>query len=93
MKRILMTQVLTGNGRTVFDGLFDKNGNPASVEVEVDRAGTVITISYEKAAPDAQPKDHGISEEEIDRECALHDSCDDCPLCSLCNDEEDYDDE
>ena len=48
MKKILMTQVLTGNGRTVFDGLFTKNGRPASIEVEVDKAGTVITIHYDK---------------------------------------------
>ena len=92
MKKILMTQVLTGNGRTVFDGLFTKNGRPASIEVEVDRAGTVVTVHYDKAG-DIQPPDCGISEEEIDRECALHDSCDDCPLYSLCGDEEDSDDE
>ena len=93
MKKILMTQVLTGNGRTVFDGLFTKNGRPASIEVEVDKAGTVITIHYDKPDLDKQPKDCGISEEEIDRECAKHYDCTDCPLFDYCEDEEDYDDE
>ena len=30
----------------------------------------------------------GISEEEIERTCAMHDDCSDCPLWDYCNEDE-----
>ncbi len=85
MKKIIFAQVLTTNGITGFSGLYDENGNPVVVEMECDDSGVSLTIW--RNAPDRERRDCGISEEEIERTCAMHDDCGDCPLSDYCDEE------
>lgn len=85
MKKIIFAQVLTTNGTTEFSGLYDENGNPVSVETECDDSGVSLTIW--RNAPDRERRDCGISDEEIERTCAMHDDCGDCPLLDYCDEE------
>ncbi|MDO4945818.1 MAG: hypothetical protein Q4E74_11550 [Ruminococcus sp.] len=96
MKKIIFAQVLTTNGKTclskaqtIFKGLYDENGVPVSVETEKDDSGVTLTIWRD--VPAKERRDCGISEEEIERTCAMHDDCGDCPLNDFCIEE--YDDE
>ena len=86
MKKIIFAQVLTTNGTTEFSGLYDENGNPVVVEMECDDNGVTLTIW--RNAPERERRDCGISEEEIERTCAMHDDCSDCPLCDYYNEDE-----
>ena len=85
MKRIIFAQVLTTNGTTEFWGLYDENGNPVSVETEKDDCGVTLTIWRD--VPDKERRDCGISEEEIQRTCAMFDDCGDCLLKEYCESE------
>ena len=78
MRKIIFAQVLTTNGTTEFSGLYDENGNPVVVEMECDESGVTLTIW--RNAPERERRDCGISEEEIERTCAMYDDCGDCPL-------------
>ena len=82
MKKIIFAQVLTTNGLTEFSGLYDENGVPVSVEMERDNSGACLMIWREEA--DRSPSDCGISEEEIERTCSMHDDCGNCPLYDYC---------
>ena len=86
MKRIIFAQVLRTNGTTEFWGLYDENGNPVVVEMECDESGVTLTIW--RNAPERERRDCGISEEEIERTCAMYDDCGDCPLSDYCNEDE-----
>lgn len=86
MKKIIFAQVLTTNGTTEFSGLYDENGNPVVVEMECDDNGVTLTIW--RNAPERERRDCGISEEEIERTCAMYDDCGDCPLWDYCNEDE-----
>lgn len=85
MKKIIFAQVLTTKGKTEFSGLYDENGNPVSVETEKDDSGVTLTIS--KIESQREQRDCGISEEEIERTCAMYDDCDKCPLYDYCGEE------
>lgn len=85
MKKIIFAQVLTTNGKTEFLGLYDENGVPVSVETECDDGGVSLTIW--RNAPERERRDCGISEEEIERTCAMYDDCDECPLLDYCDEE------
>lgn len=85
MKKIIFAQVLTTNGTTGFSGLYDENGDPVIAEMECDDCGVSLTIW--RNAPDRERRDSGISEEEIERTCAMHDDCGDCPLSDYCDEE------
>ena len=85
MKKIIFAQVLTANGTTRFTGLFDRNGNSVTVETERDESGVSMVISA--IVPDKERRDCGISEEEIERTCAMYDDCGDCPLSDYCGED------
>ena len=85
MKKIIFAQVLTTNGTTEFSGLYDENGIPVSVELERDNSGVTLTIRREER--EKENYDCGISEEEIERTCAMYDDCNDCPLNEFCGEE------
>lgn len=85
MKKIIFAQVFTTNGKTAFSGLYDENGNPVSVETECDDNGVSLTVW--RNVHDRERRDCGISEEEIERTCAMHDDCGDCPLLDYCDEE------
>ena len=98
IRDVLMGCVMTGNGRQTFTGLFNENGFPVKVMLRKDDDEVILSIVYddddEKEKND-QPRDCGISEEEIDKVCQEQEDCDNCPLCDYCNDvfgEEDDDD-
>lgn len=84
MKKIIFAQVLTTNGTTEFLGLYDENGNPVSVETEKDDG---VSLTIWRNAPERERRDCGISEEEIERTCAMYDDCDECPLKEHCESE------
>ena len=86
LRKIIFAQVLTTNGTTEFSGLYDENGNPVVVEMECDESGVTLTIW--RNAPERERRDCGISEEEIERTCAMYDDCGDCPLWDYCNEDE-----
>ena len=86
MRKIIFAQVLTTNGTTEFSGLYDENGNPVVVEMECDESGVTLTIW--RNAPERERRDCGISEEEIERTCAMYDDCGDCPPWDYCNEDE-----
>ena len=85
MKKIILAQVLTAKGKTEFSGLYDRHGNAVTVEVERDSSGVSLIVWQNE-----QKKQHfdcGISEEEIQRTCAMIDDCGDCPLIEYCESE------
>lgn len=85
MKKIIFAQVLTTNGKNEFFGLYDESGNSESVETEKDDGGVTLTIWRD--VPAKERRDCGISEEEIERTCAMYDDCDECPLKEHCKSE------
>lgn len=76
MRKIIFTQVLTDNGKSVFHGLFDKNGLPVAIELEKDDDGTAMTAVRRE-----------LSEFEKQQFCCQFDNCDICPLYEDCKDE------
>ena len=55
MKKIIFAQVMADNGKSVFSGLFDENGDPVSVETECDDSGVTLTIW--RNAPERERRD------------------------------------
>lgn len=76
MRKIIFTQVMTGNGKSIFSGLFDGNGLPVTVELEKDSEGVALTALRRE-----------LSEFEKQEICCQHDDCDICPLCHDCEEE------
>lgn len=85
MKKLILAQVLTINGTAECSGLYDENGDPVTVEVEKDDSGVSLTIWQNPE--ERECRDSGISEEEIQRTCAMYEDCDECPLKDYCGDE------
>lgn len=85
MKKLILAQVLTTNGTAECSGLYDENGDPVTVEVEKDDSGVSLTIWQN--TEERERRDCGISEEEIQRTCAVYEDCDECPLKDYCGDE------
>ncbi len=44
MNKVIFSQVLTENGITIFKKLYDENGLPVNVELEMNEDGVVLTI-------------------------------------------------
>ena len=85
MKKIILAQVLTAKGKTEFSGLYDRHGNAVMVEVERDSSGVSLIVWQNEQKK--QNFDGGISEEEIQRTCAMFDDCGDCLLKEYCESE------
>lgn len=85
MKKLILAQVLTTNGTAECSGLYDENGDPVMVEIEKDDSGVSLTIWQN--TEERERRDCGISEEEIQRTCAMYEDCDECPLKDYCGDE------
>ena len=85
MKKLILAQVLTTNGTAECSGLYDENGDPVTVEIEKDDSGVSLTIWQN--TEERERRDCGISEEEIQRACAMYEDCDECPLKDYCGDE------
>ena len=82
MKKLILAQVLTTNGTAECSGLYDENGDPVTVEIEKDDSGVSLTIWQN--TEERERRDCGISEEEIQRTCAMYEDCDECPLKEHC---------
>lgn len=85
MKKLILAQVLTTNGTAECSGFYDENGDPVTVEIEKDDSGVSLTIWQN--TEERERRDCGISEEEIQRTCAMYEDCDECPLKDYCGDE------
>lgn len=85
MKKLILAQVLTTNGTAECSGLYDENGDPVTLEIEKDDSGVSLTIWQN--SEERERRDCGISEEEIQRTCAMYEDCDECPLKDYCGDE------
>ena len=53
MRKVLMTQAMTENGISRFDGLYDENGFPVTAELEKNEDGVVFTLLH-KELPEAE---------------------------------------
>ena len=75
MKKVIYSQVLAENGITNFSGLYDENGLPVNVELEVNEDGVVMTIMHKE-----------LTDEEM-RICDRTEGCGVCPISELCSEE------
>ena len=48
MKKVIFSQVMTDNGTAEFSGVYDRNGLPVKVILEVDDDGIVLTAVRRK---------------------------------------------
>ena len=48
MRKVLMTQAMTENGISRFDGLYDENGFPVTAELEKNEDGVVFTLLHKE---------------------------------------------
>jgi len=49
MSRVIFSQIFVGNGKTNYLGLYDENGLPVQVEVEVNDDGVVMSVVHDEA--------------------------------------------
>ena len=89
MDNLIFGSLITANGKSTFSGLYDENGFPVKVVLEKDGDDVMLAVFAEGG--DDQPRDCGISDEEIDRVCQEQEDCNDCPLRECCDWEEDED--
>lgn len=76
MKKVIYSQVLAENGITNFSGLYDENGLPVNVELEVNEDGVVLTVVRRK-----------MTDIELMEICNSTDGCGVCPISELCSEE------
>ena len=73
MRKILMTQAMTENGISRFDGLYDENGFPVTAELEKNEDGVVFTLLHKE-----------LTEAEKQTVCDEYDACAGCPIRGIC---------
>ena len=86
MKNVISTKGFINNsGDIEVPGLFFEEGAEVELKIWVERGKFEIALfpSEEKK----QCRDCGISEEEIQRTCAMYEDCDECPLKDYCGEE------
>ena len=95
-----MNEILTGiimkeRGKHTFEGLFDSEGRAVKVILEKSEDEVILAVMYDDGDEtySRQPRDCGISDEEIDRVCREYEDCNKCPLCDYCAEEWEKDDE
>ena len=76
MKKVIYSQVLAENGITNFSGLYDENGLPVNVELEVNENGVVLTVVRRK-----------LTDIELMEICNSTDGCENCIFQGDCDDE------
>lgn len=76
MKKVVYSQVLAENGITNFSGLYDKNGLPVNVELEVNEDGVVLTVVRRK-----------LTDIELMEICNSTNGCENCIFQGDCDDE------
>ncbi|MBQ1538770.1 MAG: hypothetical protein IIZ73_10720 [Ruminococcus sp.] len=91
MKRVIAAQTMMSNGKTIYSGLFDAEGDPVDIELECEDGKVLMSVVCECETADDDdddPETAVLTREEKDRICALYDDCDDCPLNDLCEEGE-----
>ena len=73
MRKVLMTQAMTENGISRFDGLYDENGFPVTAELEKNEDGVVFTLLHKELT---EAEKQAVSDE--------YDDCADCPIRGIC---------
>lgn len=76
MKKVVFSQVLAENGITNFSGLYDENGLPVNVELDVNEDGVVMTILRRE-----------LTDEEQMKICDCSEDCGVCPISEQCREE------
>lgn len=73
MRKVLMTQAMTENGISRFDGLYDENGFPVTAELEKNEDGVVLNLLHKE-----------LTEAEKQAVCDEYDDCAGCPIRGIC---------
>jgi len=76
MKKVIFSQVMTGNGTAEFSGVYDENGLPVKIVLEVDDDGIVLTAVRRK-----------LTDIELMEICNSADCCEYCIFQGDCDDE------
>ena len=76
MKKVIFSQVMTDNGTAEFSGVYDKNGLPVKVVLEVDDDGVVLTAVRRK-----------LTDIELMEICDSSGGCENCVFHGDCDDE------
>lgn len=76
MKKVIYSQVMTDNGTAEFSGVYDRNGLPVNVELEVNEDGVVLTVVRRK-----------LTDIELMEICNSTDGCENCIFQGDCDDE------
>ncbi|SDA30280.1 hypothetical protein SAMN02910447_03159 [Ruminococcus sp. YE71] len=89
MKDIFTGLIIKGCGKQTIEGLFDSEGRAVNVILEKSEDEVILAVMYDNGDEtySRQPRDCGISDEEIDMVCQAQDNCDDCPLYENCAEE------
>ena len=89
MKDFFTGVIMKGCGKQTIEGLFDGEGRAVKVILEKSDDEVILAVMYNESEMtySRQPRDCGISAEEIDRVCQAQDNCDDCPLFEHCAEE------
>lgn len=72
MKRILSAQALMSDGKIVYSGLFDEDGNPVEIELENEDGCTLMTIVCDT-------EDDDDIEDDCEGECTCEKWCGEIP--------------
>ncbi len=98
MKRILSAQALMSDGKIVYSGLFDEDGNPVEIELECESGCTMMSVIADVDDEDYEDeclcencrreRYETLTESEIDEICRGFSNCEDCPLNDYCGGED-----
>lgn len=76
MKKVIFSQVMADNGTAEFSGVYDRNGLPIKIVLEVDDDGVVLTAIRRK-----------LSDVELMEICNSVNGCESCVFQGDCDDE------
>lgn len=76
MKKVIFSQILTTNGTSEFSGIYDQNGLPVKIILEIDDDGVVLTAMRRK-----------LTDIELMEICNSADGCESCVFQGDCDDE------
>lgn len=86
MKNVICTKGFINDwGDIEVPGVFFEEGAEVELKILVERGRFEIALF--PSENERKCRDCGISEEEIQRTCAMYEDCDECPLKDYCGDE------
>ena len=86
MKKVISTQVISGNGKITYSRLFTCEGEPVEVELICVNGNACLSVTL---LDDNEEECSGrpLTEDEIEAICRNYGNCDDCPLYNYCDEE------